>query len=238
MIDVGGRITEIRAQIAKACLDVRRDPKTVKLLAVTKTRPAQTVRSAYASGCRWFGENRLQELRDKATELSDLDDVSWSVIGHVQRNKASLIVEHASELQSLDSLDLAADLDRRLDAAGRHLDVLVQVNTSGEITKSGLSLDEVEEFTRALRRYPRLVAKGLMTIAMPSSDDREVAACFEKLVTVRDKLRDRDGGGWDELSMGMSGDFRLAIACGSTCVRIGSAIFGPRDAAPSPGSKG
>jgi pyridoxal phosphate enzyme (YggS family) len=201
----------------------------VRLLAVTKTRPAQTVRDAYATGCRWFGENRLQELREKAAELSDLGDLSWSVIGHVQRNKAAVVVDLAAELQSLDSVELAADLGRRLEAAGRTLDVLVQVNTSGEATKSGLAPDDVETFTLALRPYVGLVPKGLMTIALPSTDDREVGACFDALVAVRDRLRDRDGGGWDDLSMGMSGDFRLAIAHGSTCVRIGSALFGPRD---------
>jgi PLP dependent protein len=229
VIKVGGRIDEVRAEIAAACVEAGRDPGEVRLLAVTKTRPAQTVREAYASGCRWFGENRLQELRDKAAELSDLADLSWSVIGHVQRNKAAVVVDLAAELQSLDSLDLAADLDRRLDVAGRTLDVLVQVNTSGETTKSGIAPDVVDDFTLALRRYPRLVPTGLMTIAMPSTDDREVAGCFDALGSLRDRLRDRDGGGWDDLSMGMSGDFRLAIAHGSTCVRIGSALFGPRD---------
>jgi len=227
--EVGGRIDHVRAEIAAACVEAGRDPREVRLLAVTKTRPAQTVREAYASGCRWFGENRLQELRDKSAELSDLGDLSWSVIGHVQRNKAAVVVDLAAELQSLDSLDLAADLDRRLEAAGRTLDVLVQVNTSGEATKSGLAPGEVDGFTLALGAYPRLVAKGLMTIALPSTDDREVAACFDELAALRDRLRDRDGGGWDDLSMGMSGDFRLAIARGSTCVRIGSALFGPRD---------
>ena len=229
MIEVGGRIDEVRAEIAAACVEAGRAPGEVRLLAVTKTRPAQTVRGAYASGCRWFGENRLQELRDKAAELSDLADLSWSVIGHVQRNKAAVVVDLAAELQSLDSLDLAADLDRRLGVAGRTLDVLVQVNTSGETTKSGIAPDVVDDFTLALRRYPRLVPTGLMTIAMPSTDDREVAGCFDALGSLRDRLRDRDGGGWDDLSMGMSGDFRLAIAHGSTCVRIGSALFGPRD---------
>jgi len=229
VIEVGGRIDEVRAEIAAACAEAGRDPGEVRLLAVTKTRPAQTVRDAYVTGCRWFGENRLQELRDKAAELSDLGDLSWSVIGHVQRNKAAVVVDLAAELQSLDSLDLAADLDRRLEAAGRPLDVLVQVNTSGETTKSGLAPAEVDDFTLALRNYPRLVPKGLMTIALPSTDHREVTACFDELAALRDKLRDRDGGGWDDLSMGMSGDFRLAIAHGSTCVRIGSALFGPRD---------
>ena len=229
MTDIGGRIDEVRAQIAAACADAGRDPAEVRLLAVTKTRPAQTVRDAYASGCRWFGENRLQELREKSAELSDLDDVSWSVIGHVQRNKAGTVVDLAAELQSLDSLELAADLDRRLRAADKTLEVLVQVNTSRETTKSGLAPDDVDAFTRALRDHSRLVPTGLMTIAVPSPDDAEVAACFDELVAVRDRLRDRDGGGWDDLSMGMSGDFRLAIAHGSTCVRIGSALFGPRD---------
>jgi len=160
VIEVGTRIGEIRAEIAAACGEAGREPSEVRLLAVTKTRPVQTVRAAYASGCRWFGENRLRELRDKAVELSDLPDLSWSVIGHVQRNKAAVVVEVADELQSLDSLELAADLDRRLDAAGRRLDVLVQVNTSGEATKSGLMPEEVDDFTRGCAAIPGSFLRG------------------------------------------------------------------------------
>jgi pyridoxal phosphate enzyme (YggS family) len=225
--DFAGRLAAVQSQIADACREAGRSPETVRLLAVSKTRPAETVREAYAAGCRWFGENRLQELRDKAGELVDLD-LRWSVIGHVQRNKAALVVALAAELQSLDSLELAAELDRRLEGTGRTLDVLVQVNTSGETTKAGLAPDEVAEFAVGLRRYPRLVPRGLMTIALPSPDQEQVAACFDRLVSVQAALRSADGGGWDELSMGMSGDFALAIARGATCVRIGSALFGPR----------
>lgn len=228
MTGLSERLAEVRSQIDAACSAAGRTSDEVRLLAVTKTRPAQTVRDAYELGCRWFGENRLQELRDKATDLADLEDARWSVIGHVQRNKASVVVAVAAELQSLDSLELAAELDRRLEEAGRTLDVLVQVNTSGEASKSGLTVDGVEEFVEGLRRYPRLVPQGLMTIALPSPDDREVAACFERLVSVQHRLQSSDGGDWRELSMGMSGDFALAIACGATCVRIGSALFGAR----------
>ena len=228
MSEVGERVEQIRAQVAAACAEAGRDPAEVRLLAVSKTRPSGTIREAYEAGCRWFGENRLQELRDKAGELSDLDYLSWSVIGHVQRNKAAVVVDLAAELQSLDSLDLAAELDRRLAAANRTLDVLVQVNTSGEATKSGLRPEEVDAFAESLRPYERLLPKGLMTIALPSEDDSEVAACFDALRSVQERLRDTYGGGWDDLSMGMSGDFRLAIAHGATCVRIGSALFGPR----------
>lgn len=222
------RLAAVQSQIADACRDAGRSPETVRLLAVSKTRPAETVREAYAAGSRWFGENRLQELRDKAAELTELD-LRWSVIGHVQRNKAALVVALADELQSLDSLELAAELDRRLEEAGRTLDVLVQVNTSGETTKAGLAPAEVPEFAVGLRRYPRLVPRGVMTIALPSPDEEQVAACFDRLVAVQEQLRSLDGDGWDELSMGMSGDFALAIARGATCVRIGSALFGPRD---------
>ncbi len=221
------RLAEVRSQIADACRAAGRSPESVRLLAVSKTRGAETVREAYAAGCRWFGENRLQELRDKAAELSDLE-VRWSVIGHVQRNKAALVVALADELQSLDSLELAAELDRRLEEAGRTLDVLVQVNTSGETTKAGLDPREVLAFAEGLRRYPRLVPRGLMTIALPSPDEDQVAACFDRLDSVQTSLRSGDGGNWDELSMGMSGDFALAISRGATCVRIGSALFGAR----------
>lgn len=227
MTEIAERIAEVRGHIAAACLAAGRSPDDVRLVAVTKTHPADVVRQAHAAGCRWFGENRLQELRDKASELPDLD-LHWSVIGHVQRNKAAVVVASAAELQSLDSLDLAAELDRRLADAGRTLDVLVQVNTSGEASKSGLAPADVPEFALGLRRFPRLLPRGLMTIAIRSTDEEQVGACFDRLVAVQQRVRSIDGGGWDELSMGMSGDFALAIAHGATCVRIGSALFGAR----------
>ena len=152
------------------------------------------------------------------------------MIGHLQSNKAKLVAEFASEFQGLDSLPLAAELERRLQAAGRRLDVLIQVNSSGEDSKFGLPPAEVTAFASALAPFDALRVRGLMTLALPSPDADQVAACFQRVLAVQRDLRDAalDGQSFDELSMGMSGDFELAIAHGSTQVRIGTAIFGAR----------
>ncbi len=224
---IADRLAAVEARIEAACRRSGRARDEVRLLPVSKTQPASVVREAYAAGLRQFGENRIQELAGKAAQLGDLD-VDWVVIGHVQRNKAGKIAPLVRELQSLDSVRLAEDLDRRLAEAGRTLDVLVQVNTSGEAQKSGVALDEAVAFGAALTAYPALVPRGLMTIAVFSTDPDEVGACFDRLRDVQTRLRDATGTAWDDLSMGMSGDLELAIERGSTCVRVGTALFGAR----------
>ena len=225
--DVAARLGQAQARIAQACARAGRDPSGVRLLPVTKTHAADVVRWTVAAGYRRCGENRVQELVAKAAALPDVP-VEWAVIGHVQTNKAALAARWAVEVQSVESVKLAAALQRRCEALDRRLDILIEVNTSGEASKFGLRPDEAEAFTAALRPFDRLRPRGLMTLALPSTDPARVAPCFETLVGVRDRLRQRDGGGWDELSMGMSGDFEWAIERGSTCVRLGTVLFGPR----------
>ena len=152
----------------------------------------------------------------------------WVLIGHLQRNKVGRALAVAAEIQSLDSLATARALEEHCAALGRTVDVLVQVNSSGEATKNGLEPGEVAAFTRQAAAFEHLRLRGLMTIALPSDDPAPVEACFSLMETLRDHLRDRDGGGWDELSMGMSHDYEPAIRHGATCVRIGTAIFGQR----------
>ncbi|MBK9698246.1 MAG: YggS family pyridoxal phosphate-dependent enzyme [Propionibacteriaceae bacterium] len=230
MDDIAANLTTVRARIAAACVAAGRDPSEVRLLPVSKTRPAAAVRTAYAAGCRRFGENRPQDLAAKAAELADLPGLGWVMIGHLQRNKAALIAAHATEFHGLDSLDVARDLERRLERLGRPLDVLIQVNTSGETTKSGLAPDAVLRFAADLQGLDALRVRGLMTIAANTPDRARVAACFALLADLQSQLRSRgiDGQRYDELSMGMSGDYELAIAHGATVVRIGTAIFGAR----------
>lgn len=199
------------------------------MLPVSKTVGADAIREAIAAGVTMVGENRIREAGEKAELLADTG-VRWSIIGHVQTNKAKDVAAFAHEVQTLDSLRLAEALDRRLQEEGRGVDVYVQVNSSGEEQKSGLAPDEVPDFTARLGDFASLNVLGLMTIAVLSDDTDAVAACFDRVSSVRDRLRDRDGGGWDDLSMGMSGDFELAIAHGATVVRIGTAIFGARPA--------
>ncbi len=227
--DFARNLDAVQARIARAAARAGRDPRSVRLLPVSKTVAEDRLRNAVAAGYHRLGENKVQEAKRKSDNLADLD-VSWAVVGHLQTNKARDVAAFAAEFQALDSLRLAEALDRRLQAAGRSLDVFVQVNTSGEESKYGLSPDEVPAFLAALPRFETLRVQGLMTLALFSSDLERVRACFVRLRTLRDRARDTDPDliGPGELSMGMSGDFEVAIDEGATCVRVGQALFGSR----------
>lgn len=219
----------VRARITAAAARVGRDASQVRLLPVSKTVPESRLRRAIAAGCRELGENKVQEASRKHAELADLD-VRWCVIGHLQTNKAKDVAGFAAEFQALDSLRLAEALDRRLQATGRSLDVYVQVNTSGETSKFGLDPAQLPAFLRVLPQYGALRVRGLMTLAVFSPEREQVRSCFRLLRQLRDQARDTDedliGPGY--LSMGMSGDFEIAIEEGADCVRVGQAIFGAR----------
>lgn len=233
--DFEHNLAAVRGRIAAACRAVGRDPSAVRLLPVSKTVDEARIRMAYAAGCRFLGENKVQEAYAKSKAMADLADLRWSVIGHLQTNKAKVVARFASEFQALDSLRVAEALDRQLQKEGRAMDVLVQVNTSREDTKFGLSPDEVEAFVKALPAFHSLRVRGLMTLALFSDDAARVRPCFVTLRQLRERLRQSapDGIAMDELSMGMSGDFELAVAEGATTVRVGTAIFGHR---PTPDS--
>ena len=227
--EIAAGLEGVRERIAAAAREAGRDPEGIRLLPVSKTVPAERLRAAVAAGCRELGENKVQEAAGKAAELADLE-LRWSVIGHLQRNKAKDVAAFAHELQSLDSLRTAEALERRLQGEGRSLEVMVQVNTSGEESKSGLGPEQLPELLSELEQFETLRVTGLMTIAMDSEDDQRVLGCFRLLRQLRDRARE-DGPGFvgdGELSMGMSGDLELAIAEGATCVRAGRAIFGQR----------
>ncbi len=227
--DIPARIAAARARMDAACLAAGRPADAVRLLPVTKTVPEPLIRAAHAAGCAWFGENRVQEGEAKAQAMADLG-ADWCVIGHLQTNKARHVVRFAAELHSLDSVRLAEELQRRLQEAGRGMRVLVQVNTSGEQTKSGLTPDDVPAFLREIAAFDALSVAGFMTLALPSEDPEPVRACFRSLAQVRERARQDGPAQWryDELSMGMSGDFELAIAEGATIVRLGTSLFGAR----------
>ncbi|EAR22115.1 putative alanine racemase [Nitrococcus mobilis Nb-231] len=220
---------EVRRRIAQACARAGRAPEEVRLLPVTKTVAAERLRAAFVAGLTEFGENKIQEADAKAEHLADLP-VTWSIIGHLQTNKAKQAVRFAREFQALDSLRLAEALERRLQGAGRGLDVLVQVNTSAEASKFGLAPEAVADFLRALPAFSALRVRGLMTLAVFDPDTVRVRACFRRLRVLRDRLRDAapPAIALDELSMGMSGDFEAAVEEGATVVRVGQAIFGAR----------
>lgn len=228
--DFLANLQQVQTRIAQACQRVGRDLDSVRLLAVSKTFAEADLRLAYAAGCRYFGENKVQEAYSKAENMQDLADLQWSVIGHLQTNKAKYVARFASEFQALDNLKLAASLNKYLAKAGRTLDVFVQVNTSNETSKYGIEGDQLISFVSQLTEFKQLNIKGLMTLAIFSQDAEQVRQCFCRLRKLREQMHQQLP--WtqamDQLSMGMSGDFEIAIEEGATVVRVGQAIFGAR----------
>ncbi|MBL0935459.1 MAG: YggS family pyridoxal phosphate-dependent enzyme [Rhizobiaceae bacterium] len=227
--DIARNVATVRTRIAAACARAGRDPAEVRLLPVSKTVEETRIRMAHAAGLSEFGENKVQEAREKAEAMADLP-IAWSVVGHLQTNKAKYVARFAAEFQALDSLKVAEALDRRLQIEGRALDVFVQINSSGEASKYGLSPEDAPAFLRELPAFTALKIRGLMTLAVFSADAARVGACFRLMRDLRDRLRGDapDGVALDDLSMGMSGDYEIAIEKGATIVRVGQAIFGPR----------
>ncbi len=224
------RLQHIQARIEQATIKAGRDPGSVSLLPVSKTFGEDALREAMACGLQRFGENKVQEIVTKQGLLSD-SPINWVMIGHLQTNKARDIARHASEIQSLDRLSLAQALERRLQTEGRSIDALVQIKTSPEPSKYGMAPDELPGFLREVSRsMPSLRIQGLMTLAINAKDTDAVRACFRLLRQCRDQMRAEaiDGITMDRLSMGMSGDFEIAIEEGSTEIRIGTALFGNR----------
>jgi hypothetical protein len=219
---------QVRRRVDAACREAGRDPAEVDILPVSKTFGPELIRAGVALGLRRFGENRVQEIREKSEPLADCA-IDWVVIGHLQTNKVRDVARLAAEVQSLDRLELADALDRRLQQEGRAIDVLVQVKTASEAAKSGLPPEQLGAFLAALRSHDSLRVRGLMTLASHSEDSAEVRRCFDLLRELRDRSV-QQGHDLKRLSMGMSGDFPLAVAAGATEVRIGTAIFGGRSA--------
>jgi pyridoxal phosphate enzyme (YggS family) len=231
MDQVADNLARVRDRIESACSRVGRDPDSVRLMAVTKTHGPELVEEAYAAGVRLFGENRVQEAVAKAEQVTDHPDLVWAMIGHLQTNKARAVAGFAREFHALDSIKLAEALHRCLLETGRNMDVFIQVNSSDEPQKHGLRPDQVEAFAHDLVKCGTLRVRGLMTLAVFSDDRAAVESCFARMRSVQRQLQQAGApGSYEELSMGMSGDFELAIEYGATTVRVGEAIFGPRRA--------
>lgn len=222
---VAGALSRVRARIEASARRAGRDPATVTLIGVTKTVDAARVREAVRAGLRDVGENRVQEAESKRAALEGLD-VRWHLIGHLQSNKASRAAGLFDCVHSVDREDLAARLDRAA-AGGAPLPVLVQVDLGREPAKHGVVEDDLAAIVDRVRRLPNLTLRGLMTIP-PEADDPEASRpWFRRLRELRDGLRAAPGD-LPELSMGMTGDFEVAVEEGATLVRVGRALFGER----------
>ena len=217
----------ILARIAAAAAAAGRNPAEIRLLAVSKSFPPDAVRAAYALGQRAFGENYVQEAISKADALADLPDVEWHMIGPLQSNKARLAARRFAWIETVDRLRIAERLAERHDPQLSRLDVCVQVNISGEASKSGAAPRDAVALAEAIARLPRLALRGFMGIARAGSDGSAQREQFRALRRIFEMAQSR-GLRVDTLSMGMSDDLEAAIAEGSTQVRIGSALFGPR----------
>lgn len=227
MTDICDNIRIVRDRIDTAARRFGRPPHGIKLLAVSKTWPAQTVRDAWRCGQRAFGENYVSELTDKARLLADLD-IEWHFIGHLQSNKSRAVAETAAWVHGIDRYSIAQRLSRQRGADRAPLQVCLQINLSGEPNKSGVQPDETLGLLHMVRDLPNLRVRGLMAIPERATDFTAQRKAFAQLHGLFDSAN-REGLHLDTLSMGMSGDLEAAVAEGATIVRVGTAIFGARE---------
>jgi PLP dependent protein len=231
-MSIAQNVADVRGRISVAAERAGRNPGEIMLMGVSKTFPPARIREAYDAGLRIFGENRVQEFTGKAAAVRDLREAEWHMIGHLQSNKAAPAAEAFAAIDSLDSLKLAEKLNASAEKLGKKLGVLIEINVGGETAKSGLSPDshELEELLSAAPRLEQLEFRGLMTIPPFTDDVQEARPYFRQLRALRDQIAAQHLPAilMDVLSMGMSHDFEIAIEEGSTCVRVGTAIFGQR----------
>lgn len=221
---------KVLSEIKESCIQAQRNPQDVKLMLVSKTVPTEIIQASFDWGHRLFGENKIQELVQKKKDMAPTP-IEFHFIGHLQTNKVKECVRYASAIDSVDRINLVEELDRRLQAEGKSMDILVQVNTSGEESKYGISPELALELVRQISKFDTLNVKGLMTLALFSSDAEKVRHCFKILRELRDKIKNEGIHriAMDELSMGMSSDYKIAIEEGSTILRVGTAIYGARN---------
>lgn len=230
MEELSDRLDRIHIKIAAAAQRVRRPASEISLVAVSKTHPAESVREAMEAGQTLFGENRVQELLSKATLLPS--STHWHFIGHLQSNKIRKILPLCELIHGVDTPDLARDIDRIAEELGLYPRILLEVNVAGEATKFGFSPDQLRAEIEELLSLKRVQVEGLMTIAPLAEDPEHSRPYFIELRNLRDELAKCTGTPLPILSMGMSGDYEVAVEEGSTHVRIGTAIFGNRPKAP------
>jgi len=225
MDDLSSRLNRLQEAIAAAAQKAGREAGEIELIAVSKTQPVESIQEALRAGVTCFGENKVQEARGK---IEALGRGIWHLIGHLQSNKARDAVRLFDSIDSVDRADLAEEIDQRAEALGKIQNVLLQVNIAGESTKFGCAPEAARALAEAMNDLPRLCLRGLMTIAPYSPEPEKSRPHFAGLRILRDKIQADTGLRLPALSMGMSGDFAVAIEEGSTCVRIGTALFGER----------
>lgn len=228
-MDVRRNIMNIRKKIKSAAQRTGRDPKDIQLVAVTKNVSPKMMEEAASAGINIFGENRVQEAVSKYNKVRK--NIDWHMIGHLQSNKAKIAVELFSMIQSLDSVKLAKEIDKRANRIEKVIDVLIQVNIGREETKFGINPEDVEGFIRSIANLPNINVRGLMAIAPYSDNPENVRKYFREMKRIFDYIKSLkiEGINMELLSMGMTGDFEVAIEEGANMVRIGSGIFGKRE---------
>lgn len=230
-------LEQIEERIQAACDRSGRAREEVLLIAVSKTKPASMVREAMEAGIRDFGENKVQELCEKAEEIKGLTErpeagaINWHLIGHLQRNKVKYVVDQACLIHSVDSLRLAEEIQKEAAKKDCHVDILIEVNIGDEESKSGVAKEEAVGLVRAVAPLSRVHIKGLMAVAPIVSEPEESRPYFQEMFRLREEIRFMELPGVEmrELSMGMTGDFEVAVEEGATMVRVGTAIFGGRN---------
>lgn len=228
MSSIKENLFEVKERIKEAALRGGRDPEAVELIAVSKTMGIPLIKEAILAGQKLFGENRVQEAMEKIKEIGR--EVRWHMIGHLQKNKVKYIFDHFDMVHSVDSLSLAKEIDKSGEKHGRVMDILVQVNISGEETKFGAEASETIKLIKEMAGYEHISIKGLMTMPPFFGNPEEARPYFAKLRELRDEI-EKEGierVSMKELSMGMSGDYEVAVEEGATMVRVGTAIFGER----------
>lgn len=226
LVELQDNFREIQQKVDAVCQRIGRNPAEVRLLPVTKTLPAERVEQAYQLGFRCFGENKVMEAKAKYETLQHLP-IHWILIGHLQSNKVKYIAKFIAEFHALDSLKLAEKLNHRLALEQKQLPVFIQVNTSNEQSKFGVEPEQALSLIQQCQQFQQLKIVGLMTLAIHSQDQVEVRRCFQTLRLLRDDIQ-KIYPEIQRLSMGMSGDFEIAIEEGATDIRVGQAIFGAR----------
>lgn len=226
---ISDQLQKVRENIRKACEKSGRNPEEVTLIAVSKTKPVSMIQEAISAGQKVFGENKVQELCSKTEQLPS--DLSWHLIGHLQRNKVKYICDKAALIHSVDSLRLAETIQQEGQKIGRVVPVLIEVNVAGEDTKFGVSVEETLPLIQEISKLPNVSIRGLMTIAPYVEDPEENRHIFRELKQLSVDIREKNMNNvyMDILSMGMTNDYQVAVEEGATMVRVGTGIFGERD---------